>query len=56
MRRIALLRVAGGVAGGVRGKALWGRGTGRWLGLHGMGLLQGDEVQVWWVYGHGVGL
>lgn len=56
VRRVTLLWVAGGVGGGVRGKALWGRGTGRWLGLHGMGLLQGDEVQVWWVYGHRVGL
>lgn len=44
--------------GGVRRRVVGGRGGGAGgeLGVHGVGLLEGEEVYVGGVIGHGVGL
>lgn len=51
-------RVVGGRGGGIGGAVVGGRGGGAGveLGVHSMGLLEGEEVHVGGEHGHGVGL
>lgn len=45
-----------GPGGGCGGRVVGGGGAGGELGVHGVGLLEGEEVNVGGEHGHGVGL